>query len=592
MNLIKVTKRDNREPFFIFVLFIGIGLSLAIYLYGLDRFSLLYYSDSVSHLVRSRELFDSVSPGFQQIGTVWLPLPHFLLLPFSLLDPLFKTGFAGLAVSLPSLAITSAILYKMIRIQTKVSYIAVAGALLFFLNPNIVYLGITAMTEAPFMLFFVAAAYYFQKSLNLSEFLSHKKNTDTFVSPNYLLYSSNNNSCCSTTRRRRRSSSRKSSEYKFSMSSDLIKCSVFVVLATLCRYEAWLIPFFLVSFVVWMITTTRTRTRTTTTTKNYQTNYCKIKMALISSLSFSGIVLWILYNAYYYGNPLEFFDAPYYSAASQALEGGGENRANLYLRPFNVISLYSLTALAMYGPIIMAAAIIGYLFHKRSGPKEEIKKRDITYLFLALPSIATLLALVFGIGEMNQLWFNSRFLTLVSPLVILLCCMLVKIIIAIEWLRNNSIIVIAAIIAILFFYPIIALPAFGAVVTFIDAKNSMSYGTRPAAMDIAQALSSYYNSGNILLITGSAQQNIIMQASGITLSNFQTATEGSTWGWKNSLQKLQLHTKYVVLSKQPDPSAERVIDYWMERQNELKKYFSKVYENSYYFLLIANKSVH
>ena len=59
----------------------------------------------------------------------------------------------------------------------------------------------------------------------------------------------------------------------------------------------------------------------------------------------------------------------------------------------------------------------------------------------------------------------------------------------------------------------------------IDAKNSVSYGTRPYAMEIAKVLGGLYDDGKILMITGSAQQNIIMQASGIPLTNFHTAIE-------------------------------------------------------------------
>ena len=85
---------------------------MAVYIYNIDKLALLNYSDSVSHLVRARQLVDSSSPGTQQIGTVWLPLPHIMFLLFSFVDVLMKTGFAGTAVSLPSIAISAAIIYK------------------------------------------------------------------------------------------------------------------------------------------------------------------------------------------------------------------------------------------------------------------------------------------------------------------------------------------------------------------------------------------------------------------------------------------------------------------------------------------------
>ena len=74
--------------------------------------------------------------------------------------------------------------------------------MLYATNPNILYLGITSMTEAPFMLFFVAAAYYFQT---------------WYQNGNRLRV--------------------------------LLLCSVFLSLATLCRYEAWFLPIFLIIVV-------------------------------------------------------------------------------------------------------------------------------------------------------------------------------------------------------------------------------------------------------------------------------------------------------------------------------------------------------
>ena len=43
---------------------------------------LLYYGDAEAHLNIARRIFDSQTPGYDQIGTAWLPLPHWLMLPF------------------------------------------------------------------------------------------------------------------------------------------------------------------------------------------------------------------------------------------------------------------------------------------------------------------------------------------------------------------------------------------------------------------------------------------------------------------------------------------------------------------------------
>ena len=65
----------GRESWIVFLATIVIGVTAAFVLYSFDRFSLIYYADSVSHLVRAREFVDAINPGlFEQLGTAWLPI--------------------------------------------------------------------------------------------------------------------------------------------------------------------------------------------------------------------------------------------------------------------------------------------------------------------------------------------------------------------------------------------------------------------------------------------------------------------------------------------------------------------------------------
>ena len=41
-----------------------------------ERGYVLYYGDAEAHLNIARRIVDSRTPGPEQIGTVWLPLPH------------------------------------------------------------------------------------------------------------------------------------------------------------------------------------------------------------------------------------------------------------------------------------------------------------------------------------------------------------------------------------------------------------------------------------------------------------------------------------------------------------------------------------
>jgi hypothetical protein len=108
--------------------------------------SLSHY-DARAHLVVARRIIDSLTPGWQQVGAVWLPLPHVTdMLPVQN-EWMYRTGASAIALSVTSLAVgVWAVAATIIRITGSVSG-AVAAAVLIVLNPNVLYLQSTPMTE-------------------------------------------------------------------------------------------------------------------------------------------------------------------------------------------------------------------------------------------------------------------------------------------------------------------------------------------------------------------------------------------------------------------------------------------------------------
>ena len=51
----------------------------------------LYYGDAASHVNIARKVVDSRTPGWEQVGTVWLPLPHALMAPLVRVDSLWRS---------------------------------------------------------------------------------------------------------------------------------------------------------------------------------------------------------------------------------------------------------------------------------------------------------------------------------------------------------------------------------------------------------------------------------------------------------------------------------------------------------------------
>src|SRR5437016_2142894 len=75
----------------------------------------LYYGDAESHLNIARRLTDSRTPGTDQIGTVWLPLPHLLMAPLAANDRLWNSGLAGVIPSVVCFVIAGSFLFAAAR---------------------------------------------------------------------------------------------------------------------------------------------------------------------------------------------------------------------------------------------------------------------------------------------------------------------------------------------------------------------------------------------------------------------------------------------------------------------------------------------
>src|SRR5262245_26353043 len=107
----------------------------------------LSHYDAKAHLVVARRVFDNLTPGWQQIGAVWLPLPHLLdVLPVQV-DLFYRTGLFASIVSIACLAITCYASTRLILRATCSVLGAITCVVLLVFNPNLLYLHTTPMTE-------------------------------------------------------------------------------------------------------------------------------------------------------------------------------------------------------------------------------------------------------------------------------------------------------------------------------------------------------------------------------------------------------------------------------------------------------------
>lgn len=126
-------------------------LSFAAARYSFERGYTLYDGDAEAHLNIARRILDSRTPGPEQLGTVWLPLPHVLMIPFAMRDDWWQSGAAGAFVSAISFVVAGAFFFATARRVYASAAAALAAMLIFALNPNVLYLQSTAMTELLFV---------------------------------------------------------------------------------------------------------------------------------------------------------------------------------------------------------------------------------------------------------------------------------------------------------------------------------------------------------------------------------------------------------------------------------------------------------
>jgi hypothetical protein len=250
------------------VAFFATILSIVAYVITARHGGVVLYKDAMSHLEIARRVdvtFGS-SPvnALPQLGSVWLPLPHLLMLPFVWSNALYTSGLGGAINCIVAYVIATVLIYKITYRLADNKVAGVVAAAVFGFNINELYMQATPMTEALLFCNILATVYCIQRWAE----------TD---------------------------------RYKY-----LVGAGVAGFLAALSRYESWLILFALlgvVAVIAWQqrpdFSLLLRRNRTIDRTLLYGL------FALVG-----GIGSWMLWGAVYFGNPFDFEFGTY---AKQAL---------------------------------------------------------------------------------------------------------------------------------------------------------------------------------------------------------------------------------------------------------------------------------
>src|SRR5579863_2063637 len=94
---------------------LALWVSVFSFLFYFRRGEVLLYGDAVAHINIARRVFDSRTPGLLQLGTVWLPLPHLLILPFIVSKQMWRSGSGGSIPSMAAFVLGSLGVFRLVR---------------------------------------------------------------------------------------------------------------------------------------------------------------------------------------------------------------------------------------------------------------------------------------------------------------------------------------------------------------------------------------------------------------------------------------------------------------------------------------------
>jgi len=260
---------------------LAIFVAVFSFLFYSRRGDLLLYGDAVAHINIARRVFDSKTPGLLQLGTVWLPLPHLLIMPFIVSKRMWQSGAGGSVPSMAAFVIGVLGIFRLARtalsngseLDSTAKVGAWAAAIFYVGNPNLIYMQTTAMGESLYLALFIWAMVHF------AEFARQTNST-----------------------RANRS---------------LAKCGWCLAAACLTRYDGWFLA------VVLVVGAARVLYRGRANNDRLPGTHPGRRTTLMRFVLLAGAapVLWLAYNAVVYRNPLEFANGPYSARAIEQKTG-------------------------------------------------------------------------------------------------------------------------------------------------------------------------------------------------------------------------------------------------------------------------------
>jgi len=412
---------------------IAVLVSLFSFLYYVRHSDLLLYGDAIAHINIARRVFDSETPGLLQLGRVWLPLPHLLLIPFIWSNAMWQNGTGGSIPSMIAYVFGVVGIFRLVRgmlqadlskgagkeagAKPAASVGAWAAAFAYGANPNLIYMQATAMTESVYLALFIWAVVYFAEFLRALKERALKENnrrknehTDEPESgpdgresgPGERASSPGGANQLSPALQRgvgqeELSKSRRDDPV---LAHTLTRCAWCLAGAELTRYDGW----FLAGVTGTAVAVIALRSWQNRTLRRVAAKFL-LGIAVVP-------VLWLVYNGAVYGNALDFANGPYSAKAIEQRVGA----PNPALHHAGVAAIYVLKSAQLdlangnWGRFWLAAAFVALVI-----AAWKLRAQSASLLLLWVPLVFYAFSIAYGSVPLHvYTWwpfatFNQRY---------------------------------------------------------------------------------------------------------------------------------------------------------------------------------------
>jgi hypothetical protein len=323
------------------------------------------FNDARIRAMIGRRVVVSRTPGLAQLGITWLPLDFMLMLPLIWNDTLFRSGIAASLPSMVAYVLAAVYMFRLGRLVSASRSVGWVAAVVLMLNPSLLYMQSTAMSETSSVCAIV-------------------------ISTSYALRVA-----------------------RFHAASDILKCAAAVAAGTLVRYENWVLAAALVpvlAYIGW---------------RYRGSQVAEAWTILYGILAFAGCVGWVIYNGVIFHDPLLSF---FYGQSSHTYYANTPASA-LPARhhPWVALEVYGYTIVQTVGWTLVAMALVGFsVFVWRARLRVATLPAYLTlvpfafYWLVLYAGINTESLPEFGMGR----YYNVRFGLLTIPAVALFAALL------------------------------------------------------------------------------------------------------------------------------------------------------------------------